>query len=95
MGVGGIGFVPLGNGFFGSGTGIGIANSGGVGLGIGVVSPGDVILWAINWGENAAELELMEIIVIIGKINSPKSTKMRSLTNLKFDISFDIDADMD
>jgi hypothetical protein len=73
------------------GTGVGDD----AGVESGVVNPGDVILCAIDWGENATELELIEMMTRIGKVNSTKSMKMRSTNNLKLDVNFDIDADID
>ena len=74
-------------------TSVGVGAGGGVG--IGVVKPGDVIRWAMEGGENATELEPMAMIPIIGRINSSESTKMRLANNLKLDLNFDIDADVD
>ena len=59
-------------------------------MGVGVVNPGDVILWAIGWGGNATELELMEIMIITGRINSTKNAVMRLANNLAFDIDADV-----
>jgi hypothetical protein len=87
--------VDLG-GTVGAGTGIGVPAGVGAGVGapVGVVKPGEVIRCAISRCSRvgavllgkAIELESIEIVVIIGMKNNPKSVKIRLENKLNLGI---------
>lgn len=86
------GTVGAGTGI-GTGLGVAVGVGAGVGVSVGVVKPGDVILWASSGCSSSAAgllgkaillpkgsanaLESVEIVVIIGMKNNPKSVKIR------------------